>query len=125
MAGFSDWLGEAKDDLSAAESLGQAVLYAQACFHCQQAAEKSLKALLLKSKGAIPKSHSLRLLAIEAGVLDQLLDELASLEGDYSISRYPDLYGKTPRNLYNRELFLSRLACAKKVFNAVEKWTKS
>ncbi len=125
MVSFSDWLQEAKDDLSAADNLGQAKLYAQACFHCQQAAEKALKSLLLKSKGTVPKSHSLRLLATEAGVLEQLLKELALLEGDYSLSRYPDVYGKPPRDIYGRETFLARIGAAKKVLGAVEKWTKS
>jgi HEPN domain-containing protein len=34
------------------------------CFHCQQAAEKYLKALLEESGAAIPKSHDLEMLLL-------------------------------------------------------------
>ncbi len=39
------WLLTAKEDLLATETLASAGIYALACFHAQQAAEKALKAL--------------------------------------------------------------------------------
>ncbi len=120
-----DWLQEAKDDLAAAESLGQAKLYAAACFHCQQAAEKVLKAALIKLRGDFPKGHSLRQLAVSANLFGELMNELAVLEGDYTVSRYPDVYGKPPRSLYDSQIFAQRFAAARKVVQVVEKWIRN
>ena len=66
MVDYIYWLKEAEIELEAAENLGQAGFYAQACFHCQQSVEKALKALLLFKKNSHPKTHSLRELASHA-----------------------------------------------------------
>ena len=55
------WLTSAKEDLKLAR-LGQEchdIRYELFCYHCQQAAEKSLKALLIFKLGKYPKTHSL------------------------------------------------------------------
>lgn len=119
-----DWIEEAKNDILAAESLGQANLYSAACFHCQQAAEKALKAHLIETKGEFPKEHSLRRLSVEAGVLDSLFDELAVLQGDYTLSRYPDTYGKTPSSIYNENSFNKKIKAARKIVKVIEEWIK-
>src|SRR5712664_682150 len=63
------WLRKAESDLTAAEiclRAGQAL--DTACFHCQQAAEKSLKAWLIARSMTFPFSHDLpRLLTICTG----------------------------------------------------------
>jgi len=48
---WSDWLDDAEDDLAAAKELYRAGRFAKACFLAQQAAEKALKALLIKRGG--------------------------------------------------------------------------
>ncbi len=118
------WLREAVTDLTAAKNLAQAKLYAPACFHCQQAAEKALKAALIKIGGSFPRVHSLRQLASQAGLLGQLGDAISLLEGDYTISRYPDIYGKPPRSLYDRKAFLQRLAATTKIIKVITRWIK-
>ena len=56
---FLIWLKLAEEDFSSAEALLEKKIYNQVCFHCQQAAEKILKAFL-KSKGFMPpKIHNL------------------------------------------------------------------
>jgi len=55
------WLAAAKEDLKLAK-LGEGnhdIRYELFCYHCQQAAEKSLKALLISKIGKYPKTHSL------------------------------------------------------------------
>jgi HEPN domain-containing protein len=50
-----EWIGRAENDLRL-ESLGvsdEAGLLVQVCFHAQQAAEKAIKAALLRRKSAI------------------------------------------------------------------------
>ncbi len=125
MLDYLGWFQEAKDDLAAAQNLGQAKLYAAACFHCQQAAEKALKAALVKRIGIFPRIHALRQLASDAGLLSQMMDEIAVLEGDYTTSRYPGVYGEAPRSIYNRQLFLQRLAAAKQILKVITQWMKS
>ncbi|RLI06677.1 DNA-binding protein, partial [Candidatus Bathyarchaeota archaeon] len=62
---YLDWLREAEDDLSAAKDLLRLGRYSKACFFAQQAAEKALKALLIKRAGVFETTHSvLRLLEV-------------------------------------------------------------
>ncbi|WP_226951983.1 HEPN domain-containing protein [Pyrobaculum calidifontis] len=55
---WSDWLDDAEDDLAAAKELYRAGRFAKACFLAQQAAEKALKALLIKRGGVYERTHS-------------------------------------------------------------------
>jgi HEPN domain-containing protein len=80
----SRWLGEAHEELAVADVLvGNEQLPARAaCFHAHLAAEKALKALLLKREVTLKRSHDLALLAgmldaDDAGLLD--FDDLAEL----------------------------------------------
>lgn len=68
-------VGKAEDDYEAAKILAQDKqrLYDQLCFHCQQSAEKYLKAILEELGLSIQKSHELELL------LNQLLPNHPSL----------------------------------------------
>jgi len=59
------WAEKAEHDFLAAEhamELAEAGLTDIVCFHCQQCAEKYLKALLLYRAVAFPRTHDLRLL---------------------------------------------------------------
>jgi HEPN domain-containing protein len=59
----SRWMDNARADLALAQiSLPKGVQYEQLCFHAQQAAEKSLKAVLLKCKVDFPLTHNLQAL---------------------------------------------------------------
>ena len=82
------WVRKAEEDWDGACELAarKPPLRDLACFHCQQAAEKYLKALLQESGAAIPKTHDLE------DLLDLLLPHdltLAPLRrGLSSLSRY-------------------------------------
>lgn len=69
------WIRKAEEDLRGANKLAASAppLRDLACFHCQQAAEKYLKALLQDHGVAVPKIHDLEEL------LDLLLPQDASL----------------------------------------------
>jgi HEPN domain-containing protein len=59
----ADWLRYAKADLALAQvPLPAGGLYALLCFHAQQAAEKSLKAVLMQHGIAPPRTHNLETL---------------------------------------------------------------
>ncbi len=70
------WLRKAASDLAAARLLGAsspAILDA-AMYHCQQAAEKALKAYLVFYGESVPKSHDLGLLLDRATAIEPVLE---------------------------------------------------
>jgi len=91
------WLEDAREDLAAARDLAATHHYALACFHCQQAAEKAVKAVLYANH-VEARGHS----------VTALLDELSRRKGlklgedhirnarlldkHYSPPRYPNLH---------------------------------
>ena len=61
-----EWVRKAEDDyqLAALIARGSRPFHDQLCFHCQQAAEKYLKALLQEQGHVIPRTHSLHHLLV-------------------------------------------------------------
>ena len=57
------WLLRAEEDLAAAAVLAAPATLRSALFHCQQAAEKSLKAFLTWREKPFPRTHALTVLA--------------------------------------------------------------
>ena len=70
---MNEWLEKAEDDFAAAKLIlgGTLRSWDTASFHCQQAAEKALKALLVRHQINFPKSHDI-------GELLQLAESPAS-----------------------------------------------
>ena len=59
----SRWMDNARADLALARiPLPEGVQYEQLCFHAQQAAEKSIKAVLLQCNVDVPFTHNLQVL---------------------------------------------------------------
>jgi HEPN domain-containing protein len=75
------WLQRARDDLGAARKLLSGIdpFPATAAYHCQQAAEKALKAVIAGSGDPIPKTHDLRVLVERCIRIDQALAELEDI----------------------------------------------
>lgn len=95
------WVRKAEDDCQGAQQLAarKPPLRDLACFHCQQAAEKYLKALLQENGAAIPKIHDLEdilelVLPHDATLspLRRILQSLSQYAVDY---RYPDIQANT------------------------------
>lgn len=90
------WLQKARNDLESARRLlaEPSPILDTACFHCQQAAEKSLKAFLIWNEHEPPRTHALGML-LDACVEyePRLVDFRAGCESltEYAVdSRYPD-----------------------------------
>jgi HEPN domain-containing protein len=92
----SEWIAKAEEDYAAAQHLNRkrkSALPSVVCFHCQQCAEKYLKACLVEAGKRYPKTHDLEevldlILPIEPH-LEVLRSRLASLT-DYAFEfRYP------------------------------------
>ena len=91
-----EWLTHAESDISSAEYLlGHRPLPAEIiCFHCQQAAEKALKGILVLHGTRPPKTHNLielhSLCKVFVSAIDPLLVHCKALNS-YSVRvRYPD-----------------------------------
>ena len=95
---YYDWIEAALQDRLAAELLiTDERLYDSCAFHCQQCAEKSLKAYLLLKNGRLVDGHNLTWLCKQAVKLDphftEWLDESAALNHYYIETRYPLDFG--------------------------------
>jgi len=108
MRRYLDWLREAEDDLSAARDLMRLGRYSKACFFAQQAAEKALKALLMRRAGVFEITHSVvRLLEVasEHGlrVPDELFRRAEALDRLYVPTRYPSVWPHGPPHVHYGE----------------------
>ncbi len=90
------WLAKASSDLLNADNnlASSEVPYDTVCFHCQQAAEKLLKAYLVGHGERAPQTHDLLLLLQKvlprSGAAERLRDALSILV-PYAVEiRYPD-----------------------------------
>lgn len=89
------WFSKAKEDLRAAEVdlAARPPLLADAGFHCQQAVEKAMKALLVFDAQPFGKTHDLRALGDRLVArhpeLDSLVDDAAPLTEYAWRFRYP------------------------------------
>lgn len=89
----SDWLRHARSDLALARTDPEGdILPATLCFHAQQAAEKSIKAVLIQAGLAIPRTHNIRTLLdlLPANVRPPAnADEASTLTAYAVMTRYP------------------------------------
>jgi HEPN domain-containing protein len=108
------WLQYARGDMAMAEQPVSAdVPYLLRCFHAQQAAEKSVKAVLLHYGVAFPPSHNLSVLfALLPGDVAPPQD-LADIVGltVYAVSaRYPDEIDEATEAEHRQAVVLARAA---------------
>ena len=122
------WFEHARLDLAAAIYLvGDGRFGNIVAYHCQQCAEKSLKALLEEKSAAIPRSHSIIHLlqpvhehypAFTPGI-DEL--ELAVLDDIYTDSRYPGSKGMLPTGVPTHDEARQFIRLAETLLGAAEK----
>ena len=118
-----EWLSFAEADLGVAEHLNKTYHPKPLeiiCFHCQQAAEKAVKSIIVLngSQGGIPKKHDLFLL------LNQIKNMVSIEEKYYDYADILAPYGVAMR--YPNELFLEDRHAEKAIQMANEfvKWAK-
>lgn len=118
-----EWLSFAEADLGVAEHLDKTYHPKPLeiiCFHCQQAAEKAVKSIIVLngSQGGIPKKHDLFLL------LNQIRNMVSIEEKYYDYADILAPYGVAMR--YPNELFLEDRHAEKAIQMANEfvKWAK-
>lgn len=88
------WLRKAENDLIAAQRLIEIepMILDTACFHCQQAIEKFLKAFLIFNMQDIRKTHDIDFLLSECEKIDLIFGEIDTKDINvYAVRiRYPD-----------------------------------
>ena len=91
-----EWVRKAEEDYEAALALlrqQERPLPSAACFHCQQCAEKYLKAFLVQRNVPFPRTHDLRelrRLAVDIEPAFDLITEWLLLLNPYAVEfRYP------------------------------------
>jgi len=125
------WFAQAQDDLEAASFLHKHGKYAQACFFCQQAAEKAAKALWLVFD-VEPWGHSVTRLFKEfpdsriANRLRELLPNAQTLDRFYIPTRYPNAIPDiTPAEAFGEADAAKALHLADEILQAVENLLES
>lgn len=104
------WWTRASDrDLGMAQGLRELGFYEGAAFHCQQAAEKILKAAVLVRGGATQRTYSctelLEFLAdLGLPVPGEIATQARKLDLHYVDSRYPNGVGGAPDKFYDRNI---------------------
>ncbi|HIE52718.1 MAG TPA: HEPN domain-containing protein [Armatimonadetes bacterium] len=119
----ADWMRQAEADLKAARDLFATDNYAHACFFCQQAAEKALKALLERQRLS-PFGHDLESLLEEVrnffGVSTETEQACIRLNKFYIPPRYVNAFPTgAPVNHYHDFEAQQALADAQEVLSFV------
>ncbi|NDJ18347.1 HEPN domain-containing protein [Myxacorys almedinensis] len=108
-----DWLRYAKSDLVIAQSarLLPEVLFDSFCFHAQQAAEKSMKAVLVQAGIRFPFTHNLETLTNlikTAGIdWDETLNPVIELSIYALAGRYPSVSEAITEEEYDQAVALA------------------
>lgn len=113
-----DWMKRAESNLYRAKSgkISDKILYEDLCYDCQQATEKSLKALLIALNNEIPRTHNIgsliRLLHIDGYIIPEPV-LLASALTEYAVNtRYPGDYEPVKDSDYEIALHMAEEVCS-------------
>ena len=124
------WFKDALEDLKVAELLYQYGHYAHTCFHCQQAREKFLKALLY-ARGIEARGYSIYRLLNEFSkvynieIEDKYFNYARELDKYYAPPRYPNLHPGTDLaafELYTKEEAERCLRITREIFEFLKKY---
>ncbi|MEK7784597.1 MAG: HEPN domain-containing protein [Chloroflexota bacterium] len=110
-----EWLRYAEIDRRSAKHLLEAGEYETCAFHCQQAVEKQLKAIVVKQTGERPPHvhdlFTLRRKIKDVETIDKIKELIVDIDSYYVSTRYPV-------EVVDPETFIRPLAQS-----AIEKWT--
>lgn len=103
--------------------LSKKVRYDTLCFHAQQTAEKSLKAILVYYDKPFPRTHDIEelldLIRVQKVTIPNIVLKAKSLSVHATDSRYPDDF--SPEDTVNKEEYKAAVKLAQKVLQ----WAKA
>ncbi len=113
---IKQWLEFARQDLKDAEILFDKKSYKGCIYHCHQAIEKFLKALLISKNKRVRKTHDLADLLKESEIkyIAEILQFIHKLNPYYDPIRYPDVALDFPLK-YDRKTTQEMLKFAKEI----------
>lgn len=114
------WLDRARSDLRAARLLNGGGLYSEALFHCQQAAEKALKAFLTFHQKPFRKTHDLGDLSPDCVSIDAALDSVVAAADNLTQYAWRFRYPGVPYEPERAEA-MQGIQIAEKVSSEVER----
>jgi len=91
MEEFKEWLRKAEEDFDTAKYNLEGNKLAAGVFFLQQSVEKSLKALIIKKKGEIVRTHDLIILGKRINAPKKIMEYCKELTPAYQYTRYPDV----------------------------------
>ncbi len=107
------WLIHTKSDLLLSKfGDNSEILLNQLCFHAQQTAEKSLKAVLIKTNIDFEFTHNIKtlILSLPENILKPSFFNELTILTDYAVStRYPGDYEEILPQEYERAIYLAEL----------------
>ena len=119
-----EWLKIAFEDLKAAESLFEEELHRMVCYHCQQAVEKAMKAVLAEHGIVFHRTHNIIDLKNAVNSLGYEIDlsgeDAVFLNSVYK-SRYPSALGLLSTGEPTKDDAEKALSIAKIIFQITEK----
>src|SRR3989344_3825003 len=116
-----NWIEQAKRDLKSAENSLKSKDYYLCAFMCQQAAEKGLKALIIKKEKKLIKMHDLVILGRKIGLPENLLLNCEKLSKVYIESRYGILENEPPYKKFKEKDALEFIFIAKEILEWLKK----
>ena len=115
-----DWLRQAEDDYLWAQDTMASGRFAQACFVCQQCAEKAIKALAFYRGFDRVKSHSILEISRALNINDDIEEAAKRLDLYYMSTRYPDaLPSGAPFEFFSSQQSSEALELAQRILERV------
>ena len=124
------WFYQARADLDVARTLQDARHFAAACFHCQQASEKALKAVLYSQGARVVLGHAVADLARQCEAHDSsFANRIADgnlLDQFYIPTRYPNGLPtpSIPSESYSESQSITAMEAAERVIGAAESFLR-
>ncbi|MBU4070177.1 MAG: HEPN domain-containing protein [Nanoarchaeota archaeon] len=103
MEEFERWIKQAKADLDTAEYNLKGKKYYVCANYSQQVVEKLLKAVIIKDKRKLIKTHSITKMAKMLELPKKLIFKISELEPVQQESKYPDVSSKLPFEEYDEQ----------------------
>lgn len=118
---INNWMDQAESDLKSAEYNLQGGKLDVAAYLCQQAVEKALKALYIKNKNELWKTHDLVKLAELVKAPKRIIEICNKINPIYTEDRYPDYSDVIPAKKFKQEEVEDFLNKSKEVIKWIRK----
>lgn len=121
---IENWLKQAERDFVSAQNSFNSKDFYLSAFMSQQSVEKALKALMIKEKKELIKTHNISKIAKLLNLPKDLLIRISTLEPIYQETRYPDVSSKIPADEFDEKDAIDALNNAEEILRWIKKMIK-